>query len=118
MSPPLGSLILYTNKIEQMAAFYQSHFGYSVQAAETDRITELRPTKGGVPLLLHPAAKGMRQGQAAVKLVFACKDVPAFCAAAAKRGLQFGKIHQADGYVFANAKDPSGNSVSVSERFV
>ena len=117
MTPPLARLILYTSKMYQMATFYQTHFGYSVHRSETDRITELRPSVGNVHLLLHPAAKGMRQGQAAVKIVFACEDVVTFCAAAADQGLQFGKIHQADGYIFANTKDPSGNSVSVSGRF-
>ncbi len=117
MTPPLSSLILYTAKPDEMVAFYQTHFGYRARQLEGDRIIELQPPDGGVPLLLHPAAKGMRQGQAAVKLVFACIDVEEFCAKAQRRGLQFGKVHQADGYVFANAKDPSGNSVSVSGRF-
>jgi len=31
-------------------------------------------------------------------------------------GVQFGAIHQANGYCFANAKDPDNNSVSVSSR--
>lgn len=51
-----------------------------------------------------------------MKLVFDVKDVAAFCEAASRNGLTFGKIHQADGYVFANTKDPSGNSVQVSSR--
>jgi hypothetical protein len=42
--------------------------------------------------------------------------VPAFCAALAKKGLSMGKVHKGDGYVFANAKDPSQNSISVSSR--
>lgn len=117
MTPTLGSLILYTAKMEQMAGFYETHFGYTHHMRDGDPITELHPPTGGVPLMLHPAAKGMRQGQAAVKLAFSCDDVEAFCAKAARQGLTFGKIHQADGYVFANAKDPSGNSVSVSGRF-
>lgn len=117
MTPTLGSLILYTTKIDEMTTFYETHFGYSAQQLDNDRITELRPPNGGVPLLLHPAAKGVRQGQAVVKLVFACDDVEAFCVRAAARGLDFGKRHRAEGYVFANAKDPAGNSVSVSGRF-
>jgi predicted enzyme related to lactoylglutathione lyase len=117
MTPTLGSLILYTAKTEEMVTFYQTHFGYRAHRKDGDRITEPRPPEGGVPLLLHPAAKGIRQGQATVKLVFACDTVENFCAKSAARGLSFGKIHRADGYVFANAKDPSGNSVSISGRF-
>ncbi|WP_299735981.1 VOC family protein [uncultured Roseobacter sp.] len=116
MTPTLGSLILYTRKIDAMAAFYVDHFGYSRHDLINDRIVELRPKDNATILLLHPAAKGARQGQAAVKLVFTVADVPAFCNASATKGLVFGSLHHADGYVFANAKDPSGNSVSVSGR--
>ena len=117
MTPPFGSLILYTSKTEEMVAFYQTFFGYRMLRREGDRITELQPPEGSIPLLLHPAAKGMRQGQAAVKIVFTCTDVERFCVEAASKGLTFGKIHRADGYTFANTKDPSGNSVSISGRF-
>ncbi|MEP2028983.1 MAG: hypothetical protein ABJI96_09800 [Paracoccaceae bacterium] len=67
-------------------------------------------------LLLHPASKGQNEGQSLVKLVFDVEDVPAFCKTAAANNLSFGAIHKAEGYVFANAKDPSNNSVSVSSR--
>jgi hypothetical protein len=67
--------------------------------------------------MLHPAAKGQRAGgQTAVKLVFDVEDVEAFCARCAENGLRFGVIHKADGYVFANAKDPCQNAISVSSR--
>ena len=116
MPPVLASLILYTRKTDEMAAFYGGHFGYTRHDLPGDRIVELRPPGDGVILLLHPAGKGARQGQAAVKLVFTVPDVPGFAAQAARNGLEFGPLHQADGYVFANAKDPSGNSVSISGR--
>jgi hypothetical protein len=51
-----------------------------------------------------------------MKIVFAVADVDAFIAERAKAGLTFGPIHQADGYVFSNAKDPAGNSLSISNR--
>lgn len=109
-------LILYTKHMDRMIAFYERHFGYRATRRDGDRIVELVPGAGGVPLLLHPAGKAAREGQAAVKLVFDVPDVAAFCAEAARNGLEFGAIHRADGYAFANAKDPSGNSVSVSSR--
>ncbi|WP_425248535.1 VOC family protein [Chelativorans salis] len=86
------------------------------RAANGDRIVELRPNGDGISILLYPAAKGQKEGQALVKLVFDVEDVPEFLRLASDKGLVFGPIHQADGYVFANAKDPSGNSVSVSSR--
>lgn len=117
MTPPaITRLILYTKRMDEMARFYARHFGYTASQVPGDRIVELVPQSGGAHLLLHPAAKGLREGQVAVKLVFDVPDVPAFCTQAADQGLEFGPIHQADGYQFANAKDPSNNSISVSSR--
>lgn len=116
MTAPLGRLIIYTRKIEAMIAFYSTYFGFEAIHREGNRIVELRQVEGGCPILLHPASKGQREGQSLVKLVFDVTDVEAFCAAAKARGLEFGAIHRADGYSFANVKDPSKNSVSVSSR--
>jgi hypothetical protein len=90
-----------------MADFYKMHFGYSVHREPDDRIVELRPPGTGAILLLLPAAKSKRAGQSAVKLVFACNDVETF-----------GALHRGDGYVFANAKDPSWNAISISGRII
>lgn len=117
MTPALSSIILYTPKIDEMASFYCDFFSYKRHDIPGDRLVELRSPGPGAILLLHLAAKGMRQGQAAVKLTFTSQDVAGFCEACAQKGLKFGTLHQADGYVFANTKDPSGNSVSVSGRF-
>ena len=82
----------------------------------TDRIVELVPQTSGATILLHPAASKQRGSQVLVKLVFDVEDVELFCATAKANGLEFGKIHQADGYSLANAKDPSKNSIQVSRR--
>ena len=116
MTAPLGRIVIYTGKIEQMAAFYATHFGFSVSRAEGDRIVELKPPGAGAAILLHPASARQKEGQVLVKLVFDVADVAAFREAAGRRGLSFGRIHRADGYVFANAKDPAGNSVQISGR--
>ncbi|MFY1706436.1 VOC family protein [Tritonibacter scottomollicae] len=116
MQAGLGRIILYTKHIDEMVAFYTVLFGYTRQDAPGDRIVELRPSTAGIPILLHPAARSQKQGQACVKLVFDVADVSAFCADAADAGFAFGTIHDADGYQFSNCKDPSGNSVSVSSR--
>lgn len=113
---PLGRIVIYTKKIEQMADYYSKHFGFSVSRTEGDRILELKPPVSAASILLHPASAKQKEGQALVKLVFDVEDVTAFCEAASGARLKFGKIHQADGYVFANPKDPSGNSVQVSSR--
>lgn len=99
-----------------MVQFYCEHFGYKPLQVEGDRIIELRPQETGIILLLHPIGKGRKQGQTQTKLVFTHSDVPGFCAERARKGLVFGPLHRAEGYVFANAKDPSGNTVNVSGR--
>ena len=77
---------------------------------------ELVSGDGGASLMVHPAAKGQKSGQSTVKLVFDVADVEAFAARCTANGLSFGFLHQADGYVFANARDPSGNPISISSR--
>ncbi|SAL47400.1 hypothetical protein AWB65_03785 [Caballeronia humi] len=66
--------------------------------------------------MVHKAAKSVKTGQVTVKLVFDIEDIEAFKAQCATQGLEFGSSRQADGYRFANAKDPDGNSISISSR--
>ncbi len=112
----LNRILLYVRDIDRSAAFYCRHFGFDARTLPEDRITELVPQGGGARLMLHKAGKAQKMGQAAVKLVFDVEDVSGFCAAAAEAGLGFGAVHKADGYTFANAKDPDGNSLQVSSR--
>lgn len=108
--------MLYAQDIEETVQFYEKHFGFEASRRTGDRIVELSSRDGGASLMIHQAAKGQRGGQSIVKLVFDVEDIAAFCALSAKNGLEFGTIHQADGYAFANAKDPCKNSISVSSR--
>jgi predicted enzyme related to lactoylglutathione lyase len=116
MHPPLGRLIIYTRRIPEMIAFYGRWFGYSANQSPDDRIVELQPDGSGPTILLHQAGKAQKEGQALVKFVFDVEDVEGFRKRAVQAGIEFGPIHQAEGYVFANAKDPSGNSISISSR--
>lgn len=114
---PLNRLIIYARDVEETARFYEKHFGFGRMQLPGDRILELVAEDGGANIMLHPAAKGQRSGgQTIVKLSFDVEDVEAFCARSAENGLLFGPIHKADGYLFANAKDPCQNSISVSSR--
>ncbi|TNJ45141.1 VOC family protein [Phaeobacter sp. B1627] len=116
MTPAIGRIVIYTHRIDQMTDFYARFFGFSVIRSETDRIVELSPQTSGLTILLHPAASKQKEGQALVKLVFDVQDVEAFCATARSKGLNFGRVHRADEYSFANAKDPAKNSIQVSSR--
>lgn len=112
----LTRILLYVRDLEAVAEFYCLHFGFKRLEIPGDRIVELVPENGGAHLMLHQAAKGQRPGQSLVKLVFDVRDVEAFCAEAEIRGLTFGPVHRANGYQFANAKDPAQNPIQVSSR--
>ncbi|EIM96901.1 glyoxalase [Paraburkholderia hospita] len=116
MQASLNRILLYVRDVERACAFYQRYFGFTATRDNDDRIVELTSPHGGVILMIHPAAKGVKAGQATVKLVFDVEDVEAFKAHCATDGLVFGATHRTDGYSFANAKDPDGNSVSISSR--
>ena len=116
MTAPLGRIIIYTKRLEQVAAFYCKHFGFKELRLTGDRIVELIAPGSGGNILLHPMGAGRKEGQTLVKLIFDVEDVEAFCQTAKNNGLEFESIHSADGYSFANTKDPANNSVSVSSR--
>lgn len=113
---PLNRLVIYAGDVEETAAFYETYFGFKRMRLPGDRIVELVGQDGGANIMLHQAAKGQRRGQSIVKLVFDVENVESFCAECAGNGLTFGPIHKADGYVYANAKDPCQNSIQVSSR--
>ncbi len=113
---PLSRLVIYAKNVEETAQFYEKHFSFKATRLPGDRIVELVAQDGGANIMLHSAAKGQRSGQATVKLVFDVEDIETFCVQCAKAGLMFGPIHTADGYQFANAKDPCQNSIQVSSR--
>jgi catechol 2,3-dioxygenase-like lactoylglutathione lyase family enzyme len=112
----LNRLILYARDVEQTVAFYERHFGFQVLRLTGDRIVELVALSGGANIMVHAAAKGVKTGQVTVKLVFDVEDVLGFCEKSARHGLVFSAEHPADGYSYANAKDPCGNNIQVSSR--
>ncbi|AXP04454.1 VOC family protein [Pseudomonas bijieensis] len=116
MQPSLNRIMLYVRDVQATCDFYERHFGFSHEKKADDRVTELSPANGGAILMVHPAGKAVKTGQVTVKLVFDLQDVEGFKAKCLAQGLKFGATHKADGYSFANAKDPDGNSISISSR--
>ncbi len=114
MNSPLGRLFVYTKRMVPMVELLLQKLRFQRNPQNGDRIVDFRPQDVGLKLLLYYASKGLKEGQSLVKLVLDVQDIPAFCKAAAANGLAFGAVHQADGYVVANVKHPSNNSVSVS----
>lgn len=112
----LNRIMIYTKRMENMVDFYTAFFGFSVIRDPDDRLVTLRPIGDGVEILLHPAAKSQRDGQVMVKLVFDCQDVAVRKSELEAAGLHVGPVLDAGEYKFANLKDPSGNSIQISER--
>lgn len=116
MKPPLGTIIIYARDMQKTATFYVKHFGFQTSGEVVEGLIELSALSGGVSILIHQAAKSVKLGQVGVKLSFHVEDLAAFVAEAAANGLKFGALHQANGYAFANAKDPDKNAISISSR--
>jgi len=112
---PIQRIILYVKNIPKVADFYQRHFALQPQPSGLRGWLELDGVEGGCSIALHQAAKSQKSG-AAMKIVFFVSDLPAFIHECARNGLVFGPVHEARGYEFANAKDPAGNSISISNR--
>lgn len=114
--PDLSAVIIYARDMKRSAEFYRRHFDFETSGEIVEGLITLTPRGGGAKIVLHQAARSVKLGQVGVKLSFAVEDVEAFKANAAANGLKFGATHQANGYSFANAKDPDKNNVSISSR--
>lgn len=112
----LGTIIIYARDIQKTVVFYRDYFGFETTGEVVEGLVELRARDGGANILVHQAAKSVKLGQVGIKLSFDVQDVAQFVQAAQAQGLVFGTIHQANGYHFANAKDPDNNSISISSR--
>ncbi len=115
MTVQLSGVVIYAKDLDTTVEFYKKNFGFKSLRASDDRIVELFH-ETGARIMVHQAGRTVKQGQSTVKLVFAVEDVAGFCLQSAAGGLTFGPLRQADGYVYANARDPSGNPISVSSR--
>jgi predicted enzyme related to lactoylglutathione lyase len=111
----ISGIVLYVRDIPRVAAFYQDHFGFVPIPSKKAGWLVLEGKKGNCSIALHRAAKSQRSG-ASMKIVFRVRDLAKFIAESGRGGLKFGPIHDAAGYQFSNAKDPAGNSISISSR--
>lgn len=114
MQADLNCLILYARDMARSASFYQQFFGFQTSGEIEEGLINLYAPNNALHLRIHQAAKGVKLGQAGIKLCFAVRNIEVFKQEAAELGLQFGPSHQANGYSFANAKDPDGNNISIS----
>lgn len=114
--PVLQTIIIYAKNVQRSAEFYQKYFGFIGDGQLVDGLIELNAPNQGASILIHQAARTIRTGHAGLKLMFDIEDIEGFKQHSATLGLNFGATHQANGYVFANTKDPDGNSIAISSR--
>jgi predicted enzyme related to lactoylglutathione lyase len=108
-------VILYVQEIPKVARFYERYFGFKSLPSENKAWQELASEAGGCVIALHQASRAQKSG-ASVKIVFGVKDVRAFVEDSGRDGLKFGPIHEVGELLFANVKDPAGNSLQISNR--
>jgi predicted enzyme related to lactoylglutathione lyase len=113
--PQIARVILYVKDIPKVAAFYERYFAMQRLPGASTGWLELASGSGGCTIALHQASVAQKSG-AAMKLVFGVADVKGFKRAKELEGLKLGVVHEAEGFEFANGKDPAGNSISVSSR--
>jgi catechol 2,3-dioxygenase-like lactoylglutathione lyase family enzyme len=116
MEAIFNSVTIYARDMHKTADFYCRFFGFLGSSEIVEGLIVLTSPNGGAGITIHQAAKSVKLGQVGVKLSFAVRDVEAFKLESQGRGLKFGSTHLANGYSFANAKDPDKNSVSISSR--
>ena len=116
MTTPISRIILYVRDVPGVAAFYQRHFSL-VPLVQSSEDGWLELSAGGCNLALHRATRTSRErGRSPAKIVFALSDIHAAKKQFAANGLKFGKVHEVDGFAFANARDPEGNPIQISSR--
>jgi catechol 2,3-dioxygenase-like lactoylglutathione lyase family enzyme len=118
MTARISRIILFVRDIPVVAAFYQRHFGlHPVDTGEKGWL-ELSAA-GGSNLALHQATTTSRdRGRSPTKIVFEMRDIHAAVSEFRAQGLKFGKVHEVNGFAFANARDPEGNPIQISSRGV
>ncbi len=106
--------MIYAKNMKETSDFYVKHF--ELNAVEKDSLIILSDKNQQEKIIIHQSAKSVKMGQVCVKLVFSVPDVEKFKKNARKNGLIFGTSHKGKGYLFANAKDPCKNNISISSR--
>lgn len=115
VSPPITRIVLYVKDLPKVADFYQRHFGMKPLPSEERGWLELESGPGGCTIALHQAESSQKSGSA-MKVVFGVSNVRQFIQEREADGLKFGPVHTPGSFEFANAKDPAGNSISISSR--
>jgi len=107
----LARIILFTNQMDKMAAFYGEVLGLP-QIAQEKGWREFSAGSAMIALHSGPPSPG-RKGP---KIVFHSEDVCALRDTLTARGANFGKVRVGDPFTLCDGKDPDGNPIQLSNR--
>jgi len=110
MKMKMARVILFTNQMEKMTAFYRDVLGLRLV---TDEKGWRELDAGGVRIGLHSGPPS--PGKKGPKLAFYAKDVAALREELVARGAKFGKVSSGE-FHLCNGKDPDGNPVQLTNR--
>ncbi len=107
----LARIIFFTDRIDEMTAFYRRHFGLELV---TDEPEWKELDAGGCRIALHAGSKG-KPNSRTPKIAFKCDDVPAKREQLVDSGVAMGKLW-AGKISFSDGVDPDGNAFQISNR--
>lgn len=110
MTLKAARVILFTNQMEKMAAFYRDVLGLK---PVTDEKGWKEFAAGGITIALHSGPPS--PGRKGPKVAFYAKDVAGLRAKLNARGAKFGKASEG-AFQLCNGKDPDGNWLQLSNR--
>ena len=111
MQLAIKRVIMFTSRIDAMAAFYRDVIGLK-QVADEPGWKDF--DAGGCNLALHRGTSEV--GRRPPKLVFYASDVAATRDILVKRGASMGKVKSGAGLDLCEGRDPDGNPFQISNR--
>lgn len=111
MELSIRRIVVFTNQMEAMAAFYRDVMGLR-QIADEKGWKEF--DAGGCIVGLHNGTSAV--GRRPPKMVFYATNVAAVRAVLLKRGAPFGKVKSGSGLDLCEGHDPDGNPIQLSNR--
>lgn len=113
----ISRIILFVADVPGVAAFYQRYFGLEPLEPREEGWLELR-AEGCNLAIHHGKLPPGHRSYSPVKIVFAVSNVREAVKQFAADGLAFGKVHEWNGFAFADTRDPEGNPIQISSRSV
>ena len=107
-------IILFTDKVENLANFYSTNLGFKIKEISQDK-KWIDISTGGFFIGIH-FKKISNASKRQTKLVFYCADVNGAREELLKKGVKMGKLHISKEIVFSDGLDLAGNSFQISNR--